>query len=147
MLRDRRLRDPKAARHHTDRGRAVSQALDNPAADRMGNRPERIVSHSGNYTAHPDHRRTSGLPRRRLPLRPLRGLAAAASRVLVLYGGVLVVVGASVVTGVINPAGPVDRAARRWHVLVWDSWFLLWGLLLGLIVVARRRDAHHTASV
>jgi len=63
-----------------------------------------------------------------------------------VYGGVLVVVGALVLTGVINRAGPVDRAALRWHVLVWDSWFLLWGLLLGLVVVSRRRDAHHTAS-
>jgi hypothetical protein len=49
MLRDRRLRDPKATRHNTDRGWAASQALNDPAADRVGNRPERIVSHLGNY--------------------------------------------------------------------------------------------------
>jgi hypothetical protein len=55
------------------------------------------------------------------------GLAAVASGVLVLYGGVLLVAGALVLTGVIDPAGPVDRAALRWHVLVWDCWFLLWG--------------------
>ncbi len=83
---------------------------------------------------------------RRLPQRPLWGLAAAASGVLVLYGGVLVVGGALVLTGVINPAGPVDRAALRWHVLVWDCWFLFWGLLLGLTVLSHRRDARHTAS-
>jgi len=46
---------------------------------------------------------------------------------LVLYGGVLLVAGAIVLTGVVTPAGPVDRAAMRWHMLVWDSWFLLWG--------------------
>jgi Protein of unknown function (DUF3995) len=83
---------------------------------------------------------------RRLPQRLLWGLAAAVSGVLVLYGGVLVVVGALVLTGVISPAGPVDRAALRWHVLVWDSWFLLWGLLLGLTVLSGRRDAHQTAN-
>jgi hypothetical protein len=26
----------------------------------------------------------------------------------------------------------VDRTALRWHVLVWDLWFLVWGLLLGV---------------
>jgi hypothetical protein len=83
---------------------------------------------------------------RRLPQRSLWGLAAVASGVLVLYGGVLVVAGALVLTGVINPAGPVDRAALRWHVLVWDCWFLLWGLLLGLTVLSHRRDARHTAT-
>ena len=35
-------------------------------------------------------------------------------------------------TGAINPAGPVDRTALRWHVLLWDLWFLIWGLLLGV---------------
>jgi hypothetical protein len=41
-------------------------------------------------------------------------------------------VGALVLAGVIDPAGPVDRTALRWHVLVWDLWFLVWGLLLGV---------------
>src|SRR5215216_4618983 len=51
---------------------------------------------------------------------------------LALYGGLLVAVGALVLAGVIRPAGPVDRTALRWHVLVWDLWFLVWGLLLGV---------------
>ena len=25
-----------------------------------------------------------------------------------------------------------DRAALWWHVLVWDLWFLVWGVLLGV---------------
>ena len=33
--------------------------------------------------------------------------------------------------GVIRPAGSVDWVALRWHLELWDSWFLLWGLLLG----------------
>lgn len=82
----------------------------------------------------------------RLPQRPLWGLATIASGILVLYGGVLVVAGALVLAGVINPAVPVDRTALRWHVLGWDSWFLIWGLLLGLAVLSHRRDARHTAS-
>lgn len=83
---------------------------------------------------------------RRLRQRPLWALAAAGSGILVLYGGALVVAGALVLTGVITPAGAVDRSALRWHVLVWDSWFLLWGLLLGLTVLSRRRDAHDTSN-
>jgi hypothetical protein len=32
----------------------------------------------------------------------------------------------------LGAAGPVDRTALRWHVLVWDLWFVVWGLLLGV---------------
>jgi hypothetical protein len=67
-----------------------------------------------------------------VPRRLLGGVAWAASVVLTLYGGLLVAVGALVLAGVIRPAGPVDRTALRWHVLVWDLWFLVWGLLLGV---------------
>lgn len=52
--------------------------------------------------------------------------------VLTLYGGLLVAVGALVLAGVVRPAGLVDRTALRWHVLLWDLWFLVWGLLLGV---------------
>jgi hypothetical protein len=69
---------------------------------------------------------------RGVPRRLLGGVAWAASVVLTLYGGLLVAVGALVLAGVIRPAGPVDRTALRWHVLVWDLWFLVWGLLLGV---------------
>jgi hypothetical protein len=69
---------------------------------------------------------------RRVPRRLVGGVAWAASAVLTLYGGQLVAVGALVLAGVIGPAGPVDRTALRWHVLLWDLWFLVWGLLLGV---------------
>ncbi len=36
---------------------------------------------------------------------------------------------------VIHPAGSVDRTALRWHVGVWDLWFLVWGILLALATV------------
>src|SRR5260370_11286380 len=72
--------------------------------------------------------------RRRLPNRLLWAVAAAPSGLLVLYGGGLVCTGVLGLDGAITPAGTVDRTALRWHVFVWDSWFLLWGLLLGLAV-------------
>ena len=69
---------------------------------------------------------------RAIPRRLLLGAAWTASVVLTCYGGLLVAVGALVLTGLISPAGPVDRTALRWHVLLWDLWFLVWGLLLGV---------------
>lgn len=62
----------------------------------------------------------AGYPRGRL----LAG-SAAASALLVVYGGLNVILGALVLSGVIHPAGSVDRTALRWHVGVWDLWFLV----------------------
>jgi Protein of unknown function (DUF3995) len=65
---------------------------------------------------------------------PGRVLVAAAwlgAAVLVLYGGVNVVAGALALAGVVEVPGGVDRTALWWHVLVWDLWFVVWGLLLG----------------
>jgi hypothetical protein len=67
-----------------------------------------------------------------VPRRLLLCVAWAASMVLTAYGGLLVAVGTLVLTGVLGPSGPVDRTALRWHVMVWDLWFLVWGLLLGV---------------
>jgi hypothetical protein len=64
---------------------------------------------------------------RAIPRRLLLGAAWTASVVLTCYGGLLVAVGALVLTGLLSPAGPVDRTALRWHVQLWDLWFLVWG--------------------
>ncbi len=58
--------------------------------------------------------------------------AWGASAILALYGGVLVVSATLVVIGVVRPTVPVDWTALRWHLALWDSWFLVWGILLGL---------------
>lgn len=67
-----------------------------------------------------------------IPRRLLLGAAWAASTVLTAYGGLVVAVGALVLSGLISTSGPVDRTALRWHVQLWDLWFLVWGLLLGV---------------
>jgi hypothetical protein len=54
------------------------------------------------------------------------------SLILVLYGGVEVLAGGVVLAKVITPSGPVDEHALRWHVFVWDLWFLVWGMALGI---------------
>lgn len=71
--------------------------------------------------------------------RRARRLATVGGVLLAGYGGLLVVVGALVLARVIEPSGYVDRTALRWHVAVWDMWFLLWGLLLSSAFLLRRR--------
>jgi hypothetical protein len=61
--------------------------------------------------------------------------SAGASALLVVYGGLTVSLGALVLSGVIHPAGSLDWTALRWHVGVWDLWFLAWGILLALAAV------------
>ena len=73
-------------------------------------------------------------------------VSAGASMLLVAYG-LNVLLGALVLAGVIHPAGGVDRTALRWHVGVWDLWFLVWGILLTLATVGyARRTANRTAA-
>jgi hypothetical protein len=67
-----------------------------------------------------------------VPRRLLLAAARVGAVVLVLYGGLNVGAGALVLAGVIEVGGAVDRTALWWHVLVWDLWFLVWGVLLGL---------------
>ncbi len=76
---------------------------------------------------------------RRLQRRLLTGAALAGGMVLTLYGGIQVGAGGLALAGVFGPATATDRTALRWHVGVWDLWFLVWGLLLGTAALQRRR--------
>jgi Protein of unknown function (DUF3995) len=67
-----------------------------------------------------------------VPRRVLLVAAWAGAVVLVGYGGLYVVGGALALGGVVEVAGAEDRGALWWHVLVWDLWFLVWGVLLGM---------------
>jgi Protein of unknown function (DUF3995) len=64
--------------------------------------------------------------------------SAGASVLLVAYGGLNVLLGALVLSGVIHPTGRIDRTALRWHVEVWDLWLLVWGILLATVAYWRR---------
>lgn len=74
-----------------------------------------------------------------IPRRWLLAVSAVASGVLVVYGGLNVLFGSLVLSGVLQPAGSVDRTALRWHVGVWDLWFLVWGVLLAVATASWRR--------
>jgi hypothetical protein len=60
---------------------------------------------------------------------------------LIFWGGINVAIGSLVLAGVIEPAEDVDEHALRWHVFVWDLWFLLWGLALAIAIARFRRRA------
>jgi len=69
---------------------------------------------------------------RRFPRWLLLTAAWGGSAMLTPYGGAQMAGAALVELGVVHVDGPVDRAALRWHLMLWDLWFLVWGLLLGL---------------
>ena len=81
-----------------------------------------------------------------VPRRWLLAGTAAVSLLLMAYGGINVLAGSLVLSGVIHPAGSVDRTALRWHVGLWDLWFLVWGILLTLAVVRFWRRAPAVAE-
>jgi hypothetical protein len=73
--------------------------------------------------------------------RMIVGLDVFAAAVLCLWGAANVLVGALVLSGAIERAD-VDRHALRWHVFLWDAWFLVWGIALALAVVGAIHDRH-----
>ena len=38
-----------------------------------------------------------------------------------------------------NPHQPLSPSELRWRMLLWEPWFLVWGLLLGLAAGQYRR--------
>lgn len=47
---------------------------------------------------------------------------------LTLYGGVQLLVEGLVLAGVVHVNGPIDWQGMRWHVWLWDPWWLLGGI-------------------
>jgi hypothetical protein len=80
-----------------------------------------------------------------VPRRWLLVGSAGASVLLVAYGGLYVLAGALVLAGVLHPGGGVDTTALRWHVGVWDLWFLVWGILLALATAGYRQRTVNAA--
>ncbi len=78
--------------------------------------------------------------KRALPGAWLLACGAVASTVLVCFGAAQVTAGSLVLSGAVRPAGLVDWTALRWHVGLWDAWFLVWGILLAAATVARWRQ-------
>lgn len=79
--------------------------------------------------------------------RIIRAAGLVGGTFLVLYGTVLAVVAAAVLTGVITPDGEVDRTGLTGHALLWDPLFAVWGaLLLAGLWRTRQAPAGHRAD-
>lgn len=63
------------------------------------------------------------------------GTAAA---ILLLWGGAIVLLGGLVLGGAITPDSAVDERNLRWHVSLWDLWFVVWGALIVVAVMRYR---------
>ncbi|UZN03692.1 DUF3995 domain-containing protein [Cellulomonas sp. S1-8] len=83
---------------------------------------------------------------RRLPRRPLLALGWLGATVLVLYGVLQVASVALVAVGVIVPSEPISDQALAWRLLLWEPWFLVWGLLLGGATLRSQRLRRPTTS-
>ena len=77
----------------------------------------------------------------RLPRRPLIAAAWSAAAILTAYGAIQTISVLLVWLEVAHPTEPVDPAVRRWRLLLWEPWFLVWGLLLA--ATARRTQQLH----
>ncbi|MCG8914809.1 DUF3995 domain-containing protein [Actinokineospora sp. PR83] len=51
---------------------------------------------------------------------------------LIGYGGAIVVTELLVVVGVIDAPASTDWYAFYWHLFLWDPYFVVWGVLLGI---------------
>lgn len=91
----------------------------------------------------------AGFGSRRLPRLSLLILGWAGGALLAVYGGVPLIVNALQFGGVVRAGGPVDWTALRWHLLVWDLWWLLGGILFLLAAwsfTTRTRGASRAAG-
>jgi len=70
-----------------------------------------------------------------------RRVAWAAAIILTLYGGVLTITGLLVQSGAVHASASADHRALRWHALVWDPWFLAWGVALAVALAGSRARA------
>ena len=71
--------------------------------------------------------------------RRVRPFALLAGGLLTLWGAANVLLGGAVLAGLFDLGPVADEHALRWHVFVWDAWFLLWGIALLVAVAGSRR--------
>ena len=64
-----------------------------------------------------------------MPRWRLRAAAWAGGGLALLYGAASLVQHALMLTGVIAAPARLGRIAARWHLLLWDPWWILGGVL------------------
>jgi hypothetical protein len=69
---------------------------------------------------------------RRFPRKLMRFAAWIAAGGLVLYGAVQTLAVGLVYLEVVPPEEHLEQRALRWRLFLWEPWFLVWGVALGL---------------
>ncbi|HVA91200.1 MAG TPA: DUF3995 domain-containing protein [Chloroflexota bacterium] len=76
---------------------------------------------------------------RRAPRRLLQTTAWIACAVMALYEGIASLADhLLMVTGVISTPSGLGQTALHWHLLLWDPWWLVGGLLFGVVALTAR---------
>lgn len=78
--------------------------------------------------------------------RMLKGANVIVSAVLVTWGGANVLIVGLALAGAVSPTDGLDERALRWHVFVWDLWFLVWGASLAIALSGFRRANRTTVG-
>jgi uncharacterized protein DUF3995 len=65
----------------------------------------------------------------------------AATAVLIGYGGLTVGGELLVATGAVEAPAGIDWYALHWHLALWDPYFVVWGVLLGIATWQYKRNA------
>ncbi len=76
---------------------------------------------------------------RRLPRRLLLVTTWSGAVLLSVYGALQLTGVALIKLGVVTPTAPVDPTVLLWRLLLWEPWFLVWGLLLGMTAWCARQ--------
>jgi hypothetical protein len=83
----------------------------------------------------------------RVPRRPLLVVAWGACLVMALYEGAASWIQHGLMAaGVIGVPSGLGMTALRWHLLLWDPWWLVGGLLLGVAAWGYARSTARTAA-
>jgi hypothetical protein len=83
---------------------------------------------------------------KRLPSRALGIAGLAASAALLVYGAVEVTGEALAETGTVRVSRLADWTALRWHLGLWDPWFVVWGLLLAAAIGGYLRNGQRATN-
>lgn len=78
---------------------------------------------------------------RALPPRALRGIAWATSGFLLLYGAANLAQHALMQAGVLDVPSGLGRTGLRGHLLLWDPWWILGGILFAMATWHHRQNA------
>ncbi len=70
-----------------------------------------------------------------------RSLSWIEAATLTVYGLVLTAVGLLVQANVVHASPHADHRALAWHAFLWDPWFLAWGTLITIAMVASKPRA------